>query len=197
MPVSSDDLCSGFEPQTWKKDRCRKCFRFKDQHSSTAAAAAGGSVQRQSSTPIEIKTYEKPKQLESASLSVDSKSSSRPAANRRDTNPKTDDGNQSAVKKSRTSTHNDGMDVSATYILKSSSNVAQEKQQTQEDSNSKKRRTKFVILKAEVSVDGTPAEEVSLETAIATDSPSNSRPPSRSSRPPSRRSLSPPDESYR
>lgn len=30
--MADDELCSGFEPQTYLKERCKKCFRLKSKH---------------------------------------------------------------------------------------------------------------------------------------------------------------------
>lgn len=30
----ADNICSGFEPQNYLKDRCKKCFRLKSKHES-------------------------------------------------------------------------------------------------------------------------------------------------------------------
>lgn len=38
--MADDELCSGFEPQTYLKERCKKCFRLKSKHASESAAPA-------------------------------------------------------------------------------------------------------------------------------------------------------------
>ena len=51
MPESE---CPGFEPQTYLKDRCKKCFRLKSKHpdaSDAAASTAASAVPTTSTAP--------------------------------------------------------------------------------------------------------------------------------------------------
>ncbi|VDP12347.1 unnamed protein product [Soboliphyme baturini] len=37
------DTCTGFEPQSWRPERCKKCFRVKEQHESSASSLSTAS----------------------------------------------------------------------------------------------------------------------------------------------------------
>uniref|UniRef100_A0A915L9W6 Uncharacterized protein n=1 Tax=Romanomermis culicivorax TaxID=13658 RepID=A0A915L9W6_ROMCU len=183
----NDDQCSGFEPQNWRRDRCKKCFRLKEQHTRSRSGSENiGSKMKKlippSSGSKSLDFGQPPDSKIATSLAASSswrqkfqaKSSSSGKCCEAENNQTSD---EISVQKSKENGTTEKGEPEIPYTTKKIGGNAiagfDHDKNSETPPPTLARKTRLVILKAEVSVDGNPvADEISVETSIGSDSPS-------------------------
>lgn len=170
IQFAGDDLCSGFEPQNWRKDRCRKCFRLKEQH----GAAQPPSSSTPKFTPGKIKRFDRPSngvQNTTIEATTSTKEETKPVVV---TTPSVSSwrqrvyGNHPPLKKAQSDVSSNSSQSSST-----TSDVSPGDKKDREPSPTPvppQRKGKLIILKAETFIDDNEPEEISLKPSVSTDS---------------------------
>lgn len=160
--MTNDESCPGFESQTWRKDRCKKCFRLKEQHLGGDGSKVGGGSKYAGAGSGNVASRVN-------KFSTDKESGSRRSSDNEfaNTNSETDWRRRVYGESSNGKTAK----LSATSVDELPSSSSASTMAAQEDSSTAKRKTKLLLIKAEVSFDGRPSEPVDVETTPTANEP--------------------------